>query len=378
MKKKKMIKRALFTLSFILLLVACSSDDSTATEEENNDNFDRQALLVNWADNIIVPSYTAFNTETNSLVTATTTFTENPTIGTLQQLRETWEEAYVAFQHVSMFEIGKAEALNYRNRINVYPTNASEIDDLIATGTYDLSLPSTIDAQGFPAIDYLINGLASSDEEIVAFYTINENAEDYKVYLNTLAETISTLTETVLSDWNNGYRDTFVDNTSSSASGSVDKLANDYVFYYEKALRAGKIGIPAGVFSNDPLPEKVEAFYKKDISKILALEALQATQNFFEGKKFGASSTGESFKTYLAFLNTIKNGENLGALITSQFETATSNLEGLNNDFALQIENDNTKMLTAYNELQRNVILMKVDMLQAMDISVDYVDADGD
>ncbi|RFN60193.1 imelysin family protein [Marixanthomonas ophiurae] len=378
MKKKKMIKKALFSLSFILVLVACSSDDSTKPEEETNDSFDRQALLVNWADNIIVLSYAAFNTETNSLVTATTTFTENPTVGALQQLRETWIEAYLAFQHVSMFEIGKAEALNYRNRVNVYPTNASEIDGLIADGNYDFSLPSTIDAQGFPAMDYLINGLASSDEEIITFYTTNENAENYKAYLNTLAETISTLTETVLNDWNNGYRDTFVNNTSSSASGSVDKLANDYVFYYEKALRAGKVGIPAGVFSNDPLPEKVEAFYKEDISKILALEALEASQNFFEGKKFDGTSNGESFKTYLAYLNTIKNGENLGNLITAQFETSKSKLEGLNTNFSLQIENDNSKMLTAYNELQRNVILLKVDMLQAMDISVDYVDADGD
>ena len=181
-----------------------------------------------------------------------------------------------------------------------------------------------------------------------------------------------------LNDWNNSYRDTFVNNTSSSASGAVDKLANDYVFYYEKALRAGKVGIPAGVFSNDPLPEKVEAFYKEDVSKILVLEALQATQNFFEGKKFGGTAKGESFKTYLAYLNTIKNGENLGNLIIAQFETAKSKLEGLNADFTLQIENDNTKMLTAYNELQRNVILMKVDMLQALDINVDYVDADGD
>jgi len=373
-----MIKNALFIVGFVLVLVACSSDDSTKPEEETNDSFDRQALLVNWADNIIVPSYTAFNTETNSLVSATTTFTENPTVETLQELRLTWIEAYLAFQHVSIFEIGKAEELNYRNRVNVYPTNASEIDGLIANGTYDLSLPSTIDAQGFPAIDYLINGLAASDEEIIAFYTTNEQAQNYKEYLNTVAETISTLTETVLNDWNNGYRDTFVNNTSSSASGAVDKLANDYVFYYEKALRAGKIGIPAGVFSNDPLPEKVEAFYKEDISKQLALEALQATQNFFEGKKFNGTSKGESFKTYLTYLNTIKNGENLGNLITTQFETAKSNLEGLNNDFTLQIESDNSKMLATYNELQRNVILLKVDMLQAMDISVDYVDADGD
>jgi hypothetical protein len=31
---------------------------------------------------------------------------------------------------------------------------------------------------------------------------------------------------------------------------------NDYIFYYEKRLRAGKFYIPAGIFSN-PLPEKV-------------------------------------------------------------------------------------------------------------------------
>ena len=372
-----MIKKGLFLLLIGMIAFACSEDEST-NPDESNDAFNRKAMLVNWADNIIVPSYTAFNTETNSLVTATTSFTENPTIEKLQQLRLTWIETYLAFQHVSMFEIGKAEALNYRNRINVYPTNTSEIDNFIAEGNYDLSLPSTIDAQGFPAIDYLINGLAASDEEIVAFYTSNGNAQNYKEYLNTLAETISTLTETVLNDWNNGYRDTFVNNTSSSASGSVDKLANDYVLYYEKALRAGKVGIPAGVFSNDPLPEKVEAYYKGDISKQMALEALQATQDFFEGKKFGGTTKGESFKTYLAYLNTIKNGENLGNLITSQFETAKNKIEGLNTNFSLQIENDNAKMLNAYNELQRNVILLKVDMLQAMDISVDYVDADGD
>jgi hypothetical protein len=35
-------------------------------------------------------------------------------------------------------------------------------------------------------------------------------------------------------------------------------------------------------------------------------------------------------------------------------------------------------MLSAYDALQRNVVFMKVDMLQALNINVDYVDADGD
>ena len=215
-----MIKKGLFLLLMGMIVFACSEDEST-NPDESDDAFDRKAMLVNWADNIIVPSYTAFNTEAKNLETVINNFTENPSVETLQQTRLTWRESYLTFQHVSMFEIGRAEALNYRNRVNVYPTNTSEVDNLIAEGNYDLSLPSTIDAQGFPAIDYMLNGLAVTNEEIVAFYTTNGNAQNYKDYLNTLAETISTLTETVLNDWNNGYRDTFVDNTSSSASGSV-------------------------------------------------------------------------------------------------------------------------------------------------------------
>ena len=108
------------------------------------------------------------------------------------------------------------------------------------------------------------------------------------------------------------------------------------------------------------------------------LTAVKASQDFFNGKYFNNNTTGESFKTYLDFLNSIKNGEDLGGLINAQFNAAETQANELNNNFALQIETDNTKMLSTYDELQRNVILLKVDMLQALSINVDYVDADGD
>ena len=50
----------------------------------------------------------------------------------------------------------------------------------------------------------------------------------------------------------------------------------------------------------------------------------------------------------------------------------------LDENFSEQISTNNSKMLQAYDELQRNVVLMKVDMFQALSINVDYVDADGD
>ena len=110
----------------------------------------------------------------------------------------------------------------------------------------------------------------------------------------------------------------------------------------------------------------------------MLLTAVKASQDFFNGKYFNNNATGESFNTYLNFLNSIKNGEDLSSLINAQFNAAETQANELNNNFALQIETDNTKMLSTYDELQRNVILLKVDMLQALGINVDYVDADGD
>lgn len=372
----KYLKLGSIIVTLVLVFSSCESKKNSS--EESNDNFDRGAMLANWADNIIIPAYTSFNSKTTELKSKTTEFTTDPTVEKLQTLRSTWEEAYVSFQNVSMFEIGKAEELRFRNRMNIYPTDVPQIESFITSGNYNLDLPSTIDAQGFPALDYMINGLSDNDADIVSFYSSNSNANGYKNYLKTLSEIISSLSNEVVVSWTAGYRDVFVANTASSASGAVDKFTNRYIFYYEKALRAGKIGIPAGVYSNGVLPEKVEAFYKKDISKKLLLEAIDATHNFFNGKKFNGTTNGPSYKTYLDYLNTIKNGENLSALINNQFTRARNKANELNPNFVEQIATDNSKMLETFDELQRNVVLMKVDMVQAMNIAIDYVDADGD
>lgn len=122
----------------------------------------------------------------------------------------------------------------------------------------------------------------------------------------------------------------------------------------------------------------MEAYYRKDLSKQLLLEALDAAQNFFNGKHYNSNETGESLETYLDYLNSIKNGDDLSSLINNQFESAREEIQNLDANLAEQVESENSEMLSAYDELQRNVVYMKVDMLQALNINVDYVDADGD
>ena len=157
-------------------------------------------------------------------------------------------------------------------------------------------------------------------------------------------------------------------------------MTNDFIYYYEKRFRANKIGIPAGVFSGGTLPDRVEAYYKRSVSKTLATEALNAITKFFDGVAFdnNSSQTGPSFSDYVDFLETTKNDSPLGDLITDQFEISKTAIGELNDDFTIQLDENKLKMLEAYDKIQAAVVLMKVDMLQALNINVDYVDADGD
>jgi hypothetical protein len=54
------------------------------------------------------------------------------------------------------------------------------IEANISTSAYNLTLLSQFDKQGFPALDYLINGLSTTDAGIVNYYSINSNATNYK------------------------------------------------------------------------------------------------------------------------------------------------------------------------------------------------------
>ncbi len=369
--------QGLLALACILAMnLSCGSSDSD--DGPTTDNFDRAAMLANWADNIIIPAYQAYSNELANLKTSATAFTTTSDQTNLEALRASWFSAYRAWQSVSMFEIGRAEAVTLRNFTNIFPADAGEIDNSIAAGSYNLMLPSTNDEQGFPALDYLINGLGATDAAILAKYTDASTGQAHKTYLTDLVDRLQSLTSGVLSDWTSGYRDDFVNDSGSTATSSVNKLINDALFYYEKSLRAGKVGIPAGVFSGTSINTTVEAFYKEDVSKTLLLDALNAFQDFFNGKHFNNNSSGESLKSYLDFLNTIKEGEDLSGLINGQFNTARTSINGLNDSFVQQITDDNTRFLASYDELQKNVVLLKVDMLQALNVQVDFVDADGD
>jgi predicted lipoprotein len=362
-------------IAFLLVVMSCNSDDEPVTSQ---DNFDRKTMLINWADNIIIPAYSDYDASLTTMQNSVASFLQSPTTTGLQAVRNSWLTAYKKWQHVEMFAIGKAEELTIANYTNIYPTDINEIVQNVLNGNTNLELSSKYDEQGFPAIDYLINGLADTDELIVAQYADATTGSRYKAYLTMLVDRLVSLTNAVVSDWNEGYRDTFINNNGSSATSSTNKIVNDFILYYESSLRAGKIGIPAGIFSGTAIPTAVEAYYYPEVSRELFLEGLNAAMSFFNGEYYDGVGKGESLNSYLDYLTSINKGADIASLINSQFIVIKNTAEGLNDSFVFQIEDDNSKMLNTYDELQKLVVLFKVDMTQAMNIKIDYVDADGD
>ncbi|WP_367268930.1 imelysin family protein [uncultured Flavobacterium sp.] len=366
------MKKLFLMLCATALVVACSGSDDSGSG--NTDSFDRGAMLTNLADNIIIPAYQDLDTKLGLLVTAKDAFVATPNQANLDGFRTSWLNAYKTWQHVEMLNIGKAEETLYHFQMNVYPASTVDIEANIAAGGYDLTHANNYDAVGFPALDYMLYGVADTDAAIVEKYSTNPDAAKYTTYLTDLIDRMNSLTGAVVTDWEGAYRATFIAGTANTASSAANKLINDYIFYFEKGLRANKVGIPAGNFSTTPLPEKVEAFYNQEVSRELALEALKAVRNVFEGKGYLTGTAGSSFKTYLDFLNKSE----LATSINNGFANAQLEMEGLNNNFYTQVTTDNTKMTETYDALQTVVVLLKVDMLQAFNVSVDYVDADGD
>ncbi|HSY60858.1 MAG TPA: imelysin family protein, partial [Cytophaga sp.] len=274
-------------------------------------------------------------------------------------------------------------ALDYtlNSFMNVYPTNATTINANIASGTASLETFGSYAAQGFPALDYLINGIASTDADIIAQYTIEADADKHKAYLLQLTSQMRTKFDIVNNAWKGAYRNTFVAGTGTGLYSSTSLMVNGIVFYYERYLRSGKFGIPSGAMVGGTLlPTSVEAYHKKDISKTLAQTAHQSFVDFFNGKNFTTGTEGASLKTYLNSLDAKDATTHilLSETINTQFDVVNGKFALLSENLSNEVSINNAAMITMYNELQKTVRMLKVDMTSAASITITYTDNDGD
>ncbi|MDC1217798.1 imelysin family protein [Flavobacteriaceae bacterium] len=387
----------LFALSIFLISTQCSSDleeidtettitELTASTDNDNSNstsqtavvssFDHEQMLTNWADNIIIPSIINFENSLVKLKNSASIFVNEPSNETLSVLKEEWLNSFLKWQHLEMFDVGLAEEIYYKNRINLYPANVNRIENNISNQNYDLNASSNFSSQGFNGLDYLLFGIGQNEEEIILKYT-SEDSKYGKYFLEIIDKMIE-LTTQVKDSWDDEFRDEFIKSTDNTSTSSINQVINDFIFYFEKGYRANKIAIPAGRYSDGPLPDRIEAYHGKKYSKILILEATDAIDNFYNGRfSNDITSSGLSINDYLSYMESDQD-DKLAEKINEQLKKIKTKLTELNTDFSEQIRQDNLEMLITYDIVQANVVFLKVNLLQKLNINIDYADADGD
>ncbi len=362
-----MIYRFLFIVIIASTLYSCAD-----SHEETTDDFNRAILLQEWADNLIIPAYEFYRNGLSEMEFWVKEFQEERNSESLDSLRSAYIQTYRLWQYAAQFNIGKAEEIQLINYTNIYPTDTVKILANVESQEFNLILPSNYVAQGFPAIDFLLFRVASS-EQAVQYLDLEKTA-----YLIELISELIQRTTSVIEDWSTSYREAFINKSGSSATASVDKMVNDYIYYLEKHVRAAKVGIPAGVFSGGLLPQNVEAIYAEDINQVLLRDAVESLSSFYYGKSDGNGQDQRSLASYVQTIDSKIGSESLHTRISSQFDHIFTAIDELDSSLQRMTEVDNSKMLATYDELQKLVILFKVDMLQLLNIQVDYVDADGD
>ena len=376
--KKSILLSSLSLLLAVGGMMGCQKEPAGPdTSVDGNNDLNRKALVTYWADSLVKPGYQRFGGKLAVLKSQTTAFTAAPTATGLGTLRQAWREAYLDWQKVEMFEFGPAADVSLVNRFNIYPADVAGIRQNIASGTYHFELATAIPQQGFPALDYLLNGTGADDNAIVQSYLgTSTAAANQRRYLADVVGTRDQLLTTVQGRWNGAYRDTFVNSTGTNAGSSLSLLVNAFSRYYEQFLRSGKIGVPAGVMSGVASPEKIEAYHHRGTLPLqLAATAHAAVQNAFNGR-----AGQPSLKTYLDALGAkdSRTGQTLTQIINAQLATAAQQLAGLGPDLLSTVQTRNAAAVAAHAEMQKAVRLLKVDMTSAMSVSVTYVDNDGD
>ncbi|MBU2996802.1 imelysin family protein [Cellulophaga baltica] len=380
------MKKIISTVVVFMLLFSCveENDDNTT---EGSDDFDRTLILNNWVDNIILPAYDAFEAEVSNLKTAETAFVSSPSEATLTTFQTSLFETQKAWQHVAMFDLGldvNATA-TYREFMNSYPVDVTEVDasldttvDDIAIISFDLSIRA--DEQGLPTLDYLLNGVDLDK------YTTDDQSEVYSAYVTKVVDRIVSLTSDVTSYWNTNAVSIKSDG-GSSATSSFNILFNDYLFYVEQGFREAKIATPSGSrtggASKDPM--FVESFYTSENSKILFLEAYEAVENLYFGISFDGNSDGESIDSYIEFLNpdtifdsvTLQN-YSFSDFISLKLSDIDEQVDLLNDDFTIDVENNNDNMIDTFTVIQNYVVFLKTNVVQTIGVTIDFADSDGD
>lgn len=362
-----------------LLLSLCVSTGlfwaCTNNGNDPSNDFDRKAMLENFATNLIKPAYQDLQSKVIELQAAVNNFNENPTNERLTAMQTVWENAYFTWQFANAYNFGPAGEQGTQKglieEIGTFPISSSKIENAITNNNANFN-DFNRDARGFLAIEYLIFDLNNDHTTIVN----NFASQNRKNFLSNAVNNLKTRVDEVVSAWNITYTNDFTGNDGTDVGSSTSQLYNEFVKSYE-SLKNFKVGLPLGKRPGQTQtePQLVEAYYSGKSLKMIENHLL-AIENIWYGKaKNGTDGIG--FKEYLV---SVEGGDALISSTETQLAAIKNTLNSIpeNPKFSTQIGTNFTNLDNLHTELQKHTRFFKSDMSSLLGIAITFSSGDGD
>lgn len=363
------IDPSILRIAGLMLVLAVSINLSSCKDPEDSPTEDLTfaPALQNYR-TVIAGRYTVALASAVELETEAAILQDAPTESELELIREALKEAWIQWQYATLYGFGPAETLETHSKVNTFPTDAENLDELIVSGDWNAL---EFDERGLPALDYLLNGHDLED------LGSGPNAENLRGLIIYLTELLHEDLEALTNAWES-HGATFISQTGASATSSMSQLVNGFIANYEQ-LKRDKIALPLGLLTLDiPLPERVESYYG-GYSKELAAHHLQGTLEAYLGSTL-SEDDGIGLDDMLNDADAFHEGSAvpLDTYIQEEIEEAIIALDLVPDPLDETIQNDPDIVQEAYLELQELVVLFKADMPSALGISITFTDNDGD
>lgn len=351
--------------AFCAIVLALVVFTQCKKKKEENTEFNRGPIMVNLADNYIIPGYNTLKSQIDVLESHWNAFLADKTPENLAQTCAAWGQANSSFQHVKAFDFGPAMTANLVFTFGTFPCDTAQIHSNINNGGYNLNTTQNLDAVGFDALDYLL----FRQDALLKFQTVNANC----AYVSDVISKMKTEIAAVVSGWST-YRSTFVNGTSNESTGAFALLVNNFCKDFE-LCKTTKLGFPLG---NHTLgiqqPNYLEA-RRSGIGKQLLIENIRASRAIFNGESISGAN-GVGFDDYLNALGSDK--ASLASTIQSRYNYMVD-VPGAWSGTLEQLMSTSPATLTDfYNYQQASVVNLKTDMASAFGVLITYQDTDGD
>jgi uncharacterized iron-regulated protein len=227
------------------------TDDGDDVTDDGGDSFDDPAVVVSFADDVVVPTYQLLADRAVELDDASITLDEELSDEALTAAKDAWVALREPWEQSEGFLFGPVSAQGWDPAMDTWPVNSDDLEAVLASDdvldqAYIASLPES--QKGFHTVEYLLWGVDGT--KVAADFDDRELE-----YLLALTEELTLITEDLATSWTEGvdgaaaYRDVFAtageegNNLYPSLTSAAQEILDGMAGICDE-VAAGKIADP--------------------------------------------------------------------------------------------------------------------------------------